>query len=73
MGAASRPPARAALSRHRAHRPRETRGRADGRASLKSNSDDELVANAERHIADAHADLIGKPTRDDSLVSASMT
>jgi hypothetical protein len=32
-----------------------------------------LVANAERHVADAHADLIGKLTRADSLVSASMT
>jgi hypothetical protein len=70
LGEVSRPPALVALSRHRAHRPRETRGRADGRASLKSNSDDELVANA-GHVADAHADLIGKLSRDDSLVRAS--
>jgi hypothetical protein len=71
LGEVSRPAAPGALSRHRAHRPRETRGRADGRASLKSNSDDELVANAERHVADAHADPIAKLSRDDSLVGAS--
>ena len=44
------------------------RGRA---GQSESNSDDELVANAERHVADAHADLIGKLSRNDSLVSAS--
>jgi hypothetical protein len=72
MGAASRPPAPGALSRHRANPPARDagpRGRA-GQSESKSNSDDEQVANA-GHVADAHADLIGKLSRDDSLVSAS--
>jgi hypothetical protein len=32
--------------------------------------DDELVANVERHVADAHPDLVGKLSRDDVIASA---
>jgi hypothetical protein len=71
MGAASRPPAPGALSRHRANPPARDAGPRGRAGQSESNSDDELVANAERHVADAHADLIGKLSRDDSLVSAS--
>lgn len=33
-------------------------------------TDDELVAHVERHIAETHADLVGKVSRDDVLESA---
>jgi hypothetical protein len=32
--------------------------------------EDELVANVQRHVAEAHPDLIGKLTRDDILAMA---
>jgi hypothetical protein len=32
--------------------------------------DDELVANVQRHVAEAHPDLIGKLSRDDILAMA---
>jgi hypothetical protein len=37
---------------------------------MRGEDDDELVANVERHVADAHPDLVGKLTRDDILASA---
>lgn len=38
--------------------------------TVRGESDDELVANVERHIADAHPDLVGKVSREDILASA---
>jgi hypothetical protein len=32
--------------------------------------DDELLANVEHHVADAHPDLVGKLSRDDVLAIA---
>ena len=32
--------------------------------------DDELVANVERHLADAHPDLVGKVAREDIVAAA---
>jgi hypothetical protein len=32
--------------------------------------DDELLANVERHVAEAHPDLVGKLSRDDVLAIA---
>jgi hypothetical protein len=32
---------------------------------MRGESDDELVAHVERHIAEAHADLVGQLSRDD--------
>jgi hypothetical protein len=37
---------------------------------IRGEDDDELVANVERHIADAHPDLVGKLSRDDVLATA---
>ena len=37
---------------------------------MRGEDDDELVAKVERHVADAHADLVGKLSRDDILASA---
>jgi hypothetical protein len=38
--------------------------------AIRGEDDDELVANVERHVADAHPDLVGKLSRDDILASA---
>jgi hypothetical protein len=38
----------------------------DGRV-MRGANDDELVAHVERHIADAHPDLVGKLSREDIL------
>jgi hypothetical protein len=35
--------------------------------------DDELTANVERHVAEAHPDLAGKLSRDDILAAADET
>jgi hypothetical protein len=37
---------------------------------IRGEDDDELVANVERHVAEAHPDLVGKLTRDDVLATA---
>jgi predicted small metal-binding protein len=37
---------------------------------VRGDDDDELVANAERHIAEAHPDLVGKLSRDEILAMA---
>ena len=37
---------------------------------IRGEDDDELVANVERHLADAHPDLVGKVSRDDVLATA---
>lgn len=37
---------------------------------VKGDTDEELLANAERHIRDAHPDMVGKVSRDDLLASA---
>jgi predicted small metal-binding protein len=34
---------------------------------MRGETDDELVARVERHIAEAHAELVGKLSRDDIL------
>jgi predicted small metal-binding protein len=34
---------------------------------MRGSNDDELVAQVERHIADAHPDLVGKLSREDIL------
>jgi predicted small metal-binding protein len=34
---------------------------------MRAETDNELVAQVERHIAEAHADLVGKLSRDDIL------
>jgi hypothetical protein len=34
---------------------------------IRGETDDALVAHVERHIAEAHADLVGKLSRDDIL------
>jgi hypothetical protein len=39
-------------------------------AVIRSEDDDELVANVERHVAEAHPDLVGKLSRDDILAMA---
>jgi len=38
---------------------------------IRGADDDELVANVERHIAEAHPELIGKVSGDDILAAAS--
>ena len=38
--------------------------------TLRADSDDELVAQAERHIGDKHPDLAGTMSRDDVLAMA---
>jgi hypothetical protein len=37
---------------------------------LRGADDDELIANVERHVADAHPDLVGKVSREDVLAAA---
>jgi hypothetical protein len=37
---------------------------------LRGADDDELVANVERHLAEAHPDLAGKVSRDDIAAAA---
>ena len=37
---------------------------------LRGETDDDLVAEVERHIAEAHSDLVGKLTRNDILATA---
>lgn len=37
---------------------------------IRGEDDDELVARVERHVDDAHPDLVGKLSRDDILASA---
>jgi hypothetical protein len=37
---------------------------------IRGADDDELVASAERHIAEAHPDLVGKVSRADILAAA---
>jgi hypothetical protein len=34
---------------------------------IRGESDDQLVANVERHVADSHTDLVGKLSRDEIL------
>lgn len=37
---------------------------------IRGATDDELVANVERHLGNAHPDLVGKVSREDILASA---
>ena len=37
---------------------------------IRGATDDELVANVERHVRDAHPDLVGKLSRGDILAAA---
>jgi hypothetical protein len=37
---------------------------------IRGENDDELVATVERHIADAHPDLVGKLSREQILATA---
>ena len=37
---------------------------------IHATTDDELVAKVERHVRDAHAELVGKLSRDDVLAMA---
>jgi hypothetical protein len=37
---------------------------------IRGADDDELAANVERHIAEAHPDLVGKVAREDILAAA---
>ena len=37
---------------------------------IRREHDDELLANAQRHVAEAHPDLVGKPSRADVLAIA---
>jgi hypothetical protein len=37
---------------------------------IRGADDDELVANVERHIAEAHLDLVGKVSREDIVAAA---
>jgi hypothetical protein len=37
---------------------------------IRGTDNDELVANVERHIAEAHPDLVGNVSRDDILAAA---
>ena len=36
---------------------------------IRGEDDDQLLANVERHIAEAHPDLVGKLSRDDVLAT----
>jgi hypothetical protein len=38
--------------------------------AIRGADDDELVANAERHIAEAHPELVGKVSREDIVAAA---
>ena len=37
---------------------------------IRGADDDELAANVERHLAEAHPDLVGKVSREDILAAA---
>lgn len=37
---------------------------------IRGADDDELVANVERHVAEAHPDLVGKVRREDIIAAA---
>jgi predicted small metal-binding protein len=37
---------------------------------VRADDDDELVAKVERHVGEAHPDLVGKMSRDDILAMA---
>ena len=37
---------------------------------IRGGDDDELVANVERHIVEAHPDLVGKVSREDIVAAA---
>ena len=39
-------------------------------ATIRGETDDELVANAEAHVRDAHPDQVGQRTREDFLAMA---
>ena len=36
---------------------------------IRGEDDDQLLANVERHVAEAHPDLVGKLSRDDVLAT----
>lgn len=38
--------------------------------TVRAESDDELVAKVERHVGEAHPELVGKMSRDDVLAMA---
>jgi hypothetical protein len=38
---------------------------------IRGDDDDQLVANVERHLAEAHPDLVGKVSPEDILAAAS--
>ena len=38
--------------------------------TVRADDDDELVQKVERHVGDAHPDLVGKMSRDDILAMA---
>ena len=38
--------------------------------TIRGETDDELVANAEKHLADKHPDLVGQLSREDILAKA---
>ena len=40
---------------------------------IRGADDEELAANVERHVAEAHPDLVGKLSRDDILAAADET
>jgi hypothetical protein len=40
---------------------------------IRGADDDELAANVDRHVAEAHPDLVGKLSRDDILAAATET
>jgi predicted small metal-binding protein len=44
----------------------------EDRFVARGDNDDELLAEVERHVAEAHPDLMGKLRRDDSLASATV-
>jgi predicted small metal-binding protein len=44
----------------------------EDRFVARGDDDDELMAEVERHVAEAHPDLIGKLLRDDVLASATV-
>jgi predicted small metal-binding protein len=37
---------------------------------IRGDDDDELVTNVERHVAEAHPDLVGKVSREDIVAAA---
>jgi predicted small metal-binding protein len=41
--------------------------------TVKADSDDELVQSVERHVGEAHPELVGKMSRDDILAMAEET